>query len=57
MSKKDDSPAKTVPEGSERARRPYRAPRLARLGTLTDITATVDSAGMNDMGTRPFSKT
>jgi hypothetical protein len=29
-------------------RKPYRAPRLERLGTLTEITASVGSGGKND---------
>ena len=29
-------------------RRPYRTPRLARLGTLTEITASIGSLGKND---------
>jgi hypothetical protein len=39
-------------------RKPYRKPRLERLGTLTEITATVGSTGKNDMGgPPPFRKT
>jgi hypothetical protein len=45
---------------SETARRkPYRKPRLERLGTLTEITATVGSSGKNDhpQGPGPLRKT
>jgi hypothetical protein len=39
-------------------RKPYRTPRLERLGTLTEITATVGNTGKNDMGgPPPFRKT
>jgi hypothetical protein len=34
--------------GGVSRRKPYRSPRLARLGTLTDITAAVGSHGKND---------
>lgn len=40
------------------SRKPYRRPRLERLGTLTEITAAVTSDGKkNDHGSRPFNKT
>jgi hypothetical protein len=40
-------------------RKPYRTPRLERLGTLTEITAAVGSHGKNDHagGQAPFRKT
>jgi hypothetical protein len=39
-------------------RRPYRRPRLERLGTLTEITASISASGKkNDHGSRPFNKT
>lgn len=38
-------------------RKPYRSPRLERLGTLNDITATSGAGGRNDHGTKPLNKT
>lgn len=43
-----DSGTKTRSQLSRR--KPYRTPRLERLGTLTEITADVGSNGMNDQG-------
>jgi hypothetical protein len=52
MRDRSDSDAKKGP--SEPARRkPYRTPRLERLGTLTEITAAVGTTGKNDMGGGP----
>jgi hypothetical protein len=57
MRDKIDSGAKAPPERSRR--KPYRTPRLERLGTLTEITAAVSNAGKNDMagGGAPLRKT
>ena len=56
MSDKTGANAK-VPAATSR-RKPYRTPRLERLGTLTEITAVVGSTGKNDMGgPPPFRKT
>jgi hypothetical protein len=49
MSDKADSEPKARSEASRR--KPYRAPRLERLGTLTDITASIGSSThKNDHG-------
>ena len=49
MSDKADSEPKARSEASRR--KPYRAPRLERLGTLTEITASVGSSShKNDHG-------
>jgi len=49
MSDKADSEPKARSEASRR--KPYRAPRLERLGTLTEITASVGSStNKNDHG-------
>jgi hypothetical protein len=39
------------------ARKPYRTPRLARLGTLTELTAAVAGNGKNDHAGPPVRKT
>jgi hypothetical protein len=41
----DSKPNTTEPQ---RARRPYRAPRLVRLGTLTELTMLVGADGHSD---------
>ena len=49
MSDKADSETKPRSEASRR--KPYRAPRLERLGTLTELTAAVGVSSMkNDHG-------
>ena len=49
MSDKADSEPKARSEASRR--KPYRAPRLERLGTLTELTASVGVSSMkNDHG-------
>ena len=56
MRDKTDANAKALSAASRR--KPYRAPKLERLGTLTEITATVGTTGKNDMGgPPPFRKT
>jgi hypothetical protein len=43
---------------SNAPRKPYKAPRLERLGTLTEITADVGTRGSkSDMGPNPMKKT
>jgi hypothetical protein len=39
------------------ARKPYRTPRLARLGTLTELTTTVGTSGKADHTGPPLRKT
>jgi len=41
----DSKPSTTQKQG---ARRPYRAPRLVRLGTLTELTMLVGAVGHSD---------
>jgi hypothetical protein len=55
MSKPSESKRGAPPEPPRR--RPYRAPKLERLGTLTELTAAVDSSGKNDHGHNPTNKT
>ena len=57
MRDKDDSEAKA--RSRSVLRKPYRTPRLERLGTLTEITAAVGTLGKNDMagGSSPLRKT
>jgi hypothetical protein len=56
MRDKTDANAKAPSVPSRR--KPYRAPKLERLGTLTEITAAVGNTGKNDMGgPPPFRKT
>jgi hypothetical protein len=46
MNKRREPTPKTT--SKEAVRRPYRTPRLARLGTLLEITADIGAAGGND---------
>jgi hypothetical protein len=46
MSDDADAEGKALPRTS--SRKPYRTPRLERLGTLMEITAAVGSNGKND---------
>jgi hypothetical protein len=46
MTDQDDRRPK--PPGRPARRRPYRTPKLERLGTLTEITAAISSSGKND---------
>ena len=57
MRDKAGSDAKPLSESPRR--KPYRRPKLERLGTLTDITATVGNTGKNDhpQGPGPLRKT
>jgi hypothetical protein len=57
MREKEESHAKTVAEAPRR--KPYRTPKLERLGTLTELTAAVGTAGKNDHphGPGPLRKT
>jgi hypothetical protein len=52
-----ETDGKAVPSAPRR--RPYRTPRLERLGTLTEITAAVGNNGKNDHAgpQAPFRKT
>jgi hypothetical protein len=45
------------PAAKEGARRPYRTPRLARLGTLHEITANIGTDGKNDHSNGPVKTT
>jgi hypothetical protein len=45
------------PAKSEPARRPYRTPKLARLGTLHEITASIGTDGKNDHSNGPVKTT
>lgn len=55
----DDRSPNAKPRPDVPRRRPYRTPRLARLGTLTELTATVGTQNKNDHGGAhpPFTKT
>lgn len=57
MGTQAESDARKLPEAPRR--RPYRTPRLDRLGTLSEITANVGSNGKNDHAGphAPFRKT
>lgn len=55
MSEKGEARAKGAVQAAPR--KPYRTPKLARLGTLTEITAAVGSTGKNDHVGPPFLKT
>jgi hypothetical protein len=46
MREKEDAGTKNTSDASPR--KPYRTPKLERLGTLTEITAAVGSSGKND---------
>jgi hypothetical protein len=46
MGEKGDTDAKAAPKGAPR--KPYRTPRLERLGTLSELTAATSTAGKND---------
>jgi len=44
----EDETSQREPPPRQVVRKPYRAPRLARLGTLTELTENIGSSAMNN---------